>query len=68
MFEADSNEKLVDINDISIDSSLPQNERIIEFLRQIKNPYKFKCGKYTITARYRKNGPTIEDCFISMIT
>lgn len=30
---------LVDINTVEIDTSLPPTERIIDYIRQIKNPY-----------------------------
>ena len=33
---------LADIRDVSVDQSLSKEERIAEFLRQIKNPYCFR--------------------------
>ena len=30
---------LADIRDVTVDPKLPKDERIAEFLRQIKNPY-----------------------------
>lgn len=59
---------LVDIRDVKVDKSLPKNERIAQFVRQIKDPYHFKCGKFTITAKYTNNGPTIEDCLQRIMT
>ena len=53
---------LADIRDVSVDQTLPKEERIAEFLRQIKNPYCFRCGKFTIRARYAENGVSLEDC------
>ena len=53
---------LVDIRDVSVDQSLPKEERIAEFLRQIKNLYCFRCGKFTIRARFADNGVSLEDC------
>lgn len=32
-------EELVDINDVKIDPDLPYEERVLDYLRQIKNPY-----------------------------
>lgn len=32
---------LVDIRDVTVDKELPREERITEFVRQIKNPYRF---------------------------
>ena len=53
---------LVDIRTVKVDKSLPKEARIAEFIKQIKNPYKFKCGKFTVTARYTDNGLSLEDC------
>jgi hypothetical protein len=53
---------LVDIRNIAVDKDLPKQARIAEFLRQIKDPYHFKCGKFTITARFAEGGPTLEYC------
>ena len=53
---------LVDLRDVSVDQSLPKEERIAEFLRQIKNPYCFRCGKLTVRARFADNGVSLEDC------
>ena len=61
-------DELVDIRDVQVDSNLPKLERILEYLRQIKNPYHFKCGKFTVTARFADNGVTIEDCLQSIVS
>ena len=53
---------LADIRDISVDQTLSKEERIAEFLRQIKNPYCFRCGKFTVRAQYAENGVSLEDC------
>ena len=55
-------DNLVDIRDVNVDKNLPKELRIKEYLRQIKDPYHFKCGKFTVTAKYAENGPTLEDC------
>lgn len=62
-------EKLVDIRDVSVDTGLPKQERITEFIKQIKNPYHFKCGDFTITAKFAgDDSPTLEDCLGRLIT
>ena len=53
---------LVDIQDVSVDPNLPKEERIAEFVRQIKNPYCFKCGKFTVRAQFAPDRPSLEDC------
>lgn len=60
--------ELVDIRTVSVDRSLPREARIAEFVRQIKNPYKFKCGKFTVTAKYADTGQTLEDCLLQMMS
>ena len=58
---------LVDIKNITVDKSLPKQERIAEFIRQIKDPYRFKCGKFIVTARYAESGPTLEECLQRLV-
>ena len=53
---------LADIRDVSVDQTLPKEERVAEFLRQIKNPYCFRCGKFTVRAQFADNGVSLEDC------
>lgn len=55
-------ENLVDIREIKVDKDLPREERIAEFVRQIKDPYCFKCGKFIVQATFAADGPTLEDC------
>ena len=62
------NNSLVDIRTVSVNRELPREARIMEFIRQIKNPYKFKCGKFTVTAKYADTGLTLEDCLMQMIS
>jgi len=58
---------LVDIRTVTVDKELSKHERITEFIRQIKNPYRFKCGKFTVTVRFAENGPTLEDCLRQLV-
>lgn len=60
-------EELVDIRGVSINRDLPKDERIADFVSQIKNPYLFKCGKYTVRASFSENGQTLEECVKSLI-
>ena len=54
-------DSLCDIRDVHIDSSLPKEKRIHEFLRQIGNPYCFRHGKYTVTVSFTGTDITLED-------
>ena len=68
MNEKSNYDNLVDIRDISVDSSLSKFKRVAEFGRQIKNPYKFRCSKYIVTVKYNAKGPTIEECLQTLMT
>lgn len=58
---------LVDIQSVSVDKNLSKEERIAEFIRQIGNPYCFKCGKFIVKARYADNGPSLEECLQAIL-
>lgn len=60
--------ELVDIRDILVDKNLSKEERIAEYVRQIKDPYCFKCGNFTVRARFADNGVTLEDCLQRLLT
>ena len=53
---------LVDIRDVTVDRELSREDRIAEFVRQIKNPYRFKCGRFTVHASFASSGATLEEC------
>ena len=53
---------LADINEVDVDRKLNKQERIKEFIRQIKDPYCFKCGDIIVESRYSANGLFYEDC------
>lgn len=54
--------ELVDIRTISVDKSLSKEERIAAFVKQIKNPYRFRCGDFVVNATFAGNGTTLENC------
>ena len=58
---------LVDIRDVSVSKDLPKEKRIEEFVRQIKNPFCYRCGKFVVKASFAENGFTMEDCLKSII-
>ncbi len=58
---------LVDIREVTVDKSMPRDERVAEFVRQIRNPYHFRCGKFEVTARFAEDGPTLEECLQRII-
>ena len=52
---------LVDIRDIKVNKALPQIERVVDFVRQAKNPYLYKCGKMVVMSSFADTEATIED-------
>lgn len=62
-----TNNQLVDLNDVQIDSSLPVNERIASFVQQIGNPYHYKVGEVIVHVSYTPNGKSLDDCFHALL-
>ena len=56
-------DRLVDINEIEIDDSLPPKGSAAEFLRQIKNPYCFRVGKVVVKNFYSDDGVSLQERF-----
>jgi hypothetical protein len=52
---------LVDIRNVVIDPSLPQEERMKSYLRQIRNPSLYRCGDMIIRVSHGKTGVTLKD-------
>ena len=55
-------DRLADIRDVSVNKDLPREERIAEFVRQIRDPYHFKCGRFVVRASFSQGGATLEEC------
>ena len=55
-------ETLVDIRDVEIDQSLPQEERIRSYVQQIRNPYVFKGGEVIVKTVFAESGPSLDEC------
>ena len=62
MQDTRDNKGLVDIRAVKVDKTLPQDERVIEYIRQIKNPNHYMCLDWEVTAVHADDGPSIEDC------
>lgn len=54
-------DSLVDINSIIINTDLPTDERICDFIRQIENPYFCKCGNLIIKTTFSDTKETMAD-------
>lgn len=54
-------ESLVDIRKVQIDERLPREKRFEDFLRQIRNPYCYRCGKIVVKVSFSDTDATLED-------
>lgn len=55
---------LVDIRDVSINPKQSKDERIKNFVTQIKNPLCYRCGDYIVEVEFSEDsGRTMEGCF-----
>ncbi len=52
---------------VKINRKLDKQSRLVEFVRQIKNPYLFKVGDVVVRIIYNDQGPTFEDVFKKLI-
>ncbi len=60
-------ETLRDIRDVEVNTSLPKKERILDFIRQIGNPYCYRHGKYVVKISFTDTDVTLEDRMLSYI-
>jgi hypothetical protein len=58
--EVDRSE-LVDIRDITVESQLPTEERIADFVKKIKNPYLCKCGNIVVQSVFEETDVTLTE-------
>lgn len=54
--------ELVDRSSVRIDAKAPRDERLHEFIRQIKNPYCYRDGKTVVKISFSNTNLTMEDC------
>ncbi len=52
---------LVDIRDVKVNTALPKRERILDFIRQIGNPYCYRYGKYVVKVSFSDTDISLED-------
>lgn len=52
---------LVDISSVEIDISKPQEERVCDFISQIKNPYLYRCGDLIVKSVFAETDIALED-------
>lgn len=58
---------LRDIRDVVINPDLPKKERILDFIRQIGNPYCYRHGKFVVKVTFTDTDATLEDRMLAYI-
>lgn len=51
----------MDIREVQINEKLPRKQMFEDFLRQIKNPYCYRCGKLVVKVSFSDTDATLED-------
>ena len=54
-------QNLVDINDVKIDTTLEKADRIQNFIRDIKNPYCFRCKNTVVKVSFCSEGNSFQE-------
>ncbi len=58
---------LRDIRDVKVNVELPKRERMLDFIKQIGNPYCYRHGKYVVKVSYTDTDVTLQDRLLSYI-
>ena len=58
---------LRDIRDVKVNVELPKRERMLDFIKQIGNPYCYRHGKYVVNVSYTDTDVTLQDRLLSYI-
>ncbi len=58
---------LRDIRDVKVNTDLPKEERVLDFIRQIGNPYCYRHGKYVVKISFTDTDVTLEQRMLSYL-
>lgn len=58
---------LVDVNSVQISDDLGREDRLKEFIRQVKNPFCYRVGNVVVKNVYSQDGVTIDERFEQMV-
>lgn len=51
----------VDAKNIALDSMLPKERRMEFYLKEIKNPYRFRCGETGVKIVFAPDAPSLQE-------
>ena len=49
-----------DISNLKINTNIPQNERILKYIKEVENPYNFKVGDILVKVEYDNKGKNLQ--------
>ena len=52
---------LADRGSVRVDKTLPRRDRLVQYIRQIKNPYCYRDGDVVVKVSFKDTEETIED-------
>ena len=58
---------LRDIRDVKVNTDLPKEERVLDFIRQIGNPYCYRHGKYVVKISFTDTNVTLEQRMLAYL-
>ena len=59
---------LIQRSSVRLDPTASREERLRDFIQQIKNPYCFCVGDVVVNVAYTKGGATLDDCFADLLS
>ena len=65
-FRTIDRDTLVDLRTVKINTDLPKEERIRDFIRQVGNPYCYRIGKYVVHLSFSGNSRTAQEIFADL--
>ena len=60
-------EQLTDLSSVVIDSEKSKEERILDYLRQVKNPYYFRVGDVAVRLVFDEDGRSFQQCMEELV-
>lgn len=60
-------EQLADLSSIVIDGERSKQERMLDYLHQVKNPYYFKVGDVAVRLVFDEGGRSFQECMEELV-
>ena len=57
-----------DINELKIDKRMSREDRILDYLNQVENPYVFKINGHLVKIGFSNSDKTADDCLTNVLS